>query len=61
LAELAGYFSVAGDVAEEFLAPESAVVFGHGAVLGAGVPEAAVNEDGEAVLGVFYVACGGWK
>jgi hypothetical protein len=53
LAEVAVYFLVAGDVAEEFLAPKGAVAFGHGAVFGAGMPETAVNENGEAVFGDF--------
>jgi hypothetical protein len=51
LAEVAVYFFVAGDIAKEFLAPEGAIVFGHGAVFGAAVPKAAINENGEALFG----------
>ena len=43
--------AVAGAVAAEFLVPEGAVAGGAGLVLGAAVPEAAVEEDGEFLLG----------
>ena len=50
-AEAAGNEAVAGAVALEFFAPEGAVGSGECAVEGAGVPEAAVDEEGEFARG----------
>ena len=50
-AEAAGDEAVAGAVAAESFAPEGAMGCGERAVEGAGVPEAAVDEEGEFVVG----------
>ena len=50
-AEVGGDFFVTGAVAAEFLVPEGAVGGGAGLVFGAGMPEAAVEEDGEFEFG----------
>ena len=48
-AERAGDEAVAGSVAGNFFAPELGILLGLGGVERAAVPEAAVDEDGEAV------------
>ena len=50
-AELARDAAVAGHVVLAFAVPESAVGFGPSIALGASVPEASVDEDGDLLLG----------
>jgi hypothetical protein len=50
-AELAVHAFVAGHVVFSFLIPKLPVGFGAGVALGAAVPEASVDEDGELLLG----------
>ena len=49
--ELAGDAAVAGHVGLAFAVPEGAVGFGTGVALGAAVPEASVDEDGDLLFG----------
>ena len=49
--KLAGDVAVAGHVGLAFAVPEDAVGFRAGVALGAAVPEASVDEDGDLMLG----------
>ena len=61
-AELAIDALIAGHVGLAFAVPEGAVGFGAGVALGAAVPEASVDEDGDFLLGEGKVGLSGqWK
>ena len=60
-AELAGDAFIAGHVVLPLFIPESAVGFGAGVALGAAVPEASVDKDGNRVLGKREVSLSGQR
>lgn len=60
-AELAGDAAVAGRVVFAFAVPELPVGFGAGVALGAAVPEASVDKDGNRVLGKREVSLSGQR
>ncbi len=59
LAELAVHASVPGHVVGALFVPELPVGFGAGVALGATVPEASVDEDGDPLLGERKVGLSG--
>jgi hypothetical protein len=60
-AELAGDAAIAGHVGLPFAVPEGAVGFGAGVALGAAVPEASIDEDGDLLLGEREVGLSGQR
>ena len=59
--ELASNALIAGHVVFAFAVPEGAVGFGAGVALGAAVPEASVDKDGNRVLGKREVSLSGQR